>query len=293
MLIITIIIKEAEKMQGKKSHDILQHVTTILFGGFSLWWIWIQLTQDPGGPAANYFSDSYGILSLFGGLFGLIASKKWGGFKSVLGRGILFFAIGLFFQAFGQITYSYYAQVLSVEAPYPSLGDVGFFGSIPFYILGVLYIGKTVGAKISLKSYASRMWAGATPIILLIVSYLVFLRGYEFSGDKLTTILDFGYPLGQAFYVSLALLAYLLSRKLLGGIMRNKILLVLFALFVQYIADFMFLYKFSRETWTPGGINDFTYLVAYMVMITALLRLGKTNLITNQSNQPEANNGTQ
>ena len=265
-------------MPVKKAKDTLQIITTIVFSAFVLWWTWIHFTQPAESNWGAYFSDSYGVLALAGGLFGLFASKKWGGFKSILGKALVFFSLGLLFQAFGQATYTYYAHVLDVEAPYPSIGDVGYFGSIPIYILGVFYLSKTIGAKLSLKSYKGKAWAIALPLLLLSLSYYVFLRGYEFSDSKLVTFLDFGYPLGQAIYVAFALLAYVLSRKLLGGIMRNKILLILFALVVQYFADFTFLYKFNHDEWVAGGVNDLTYLAAYFVLITALLRMRHTNL---------------
>lgn len=285
-------------MQEKKKNDILHDISTVIFGVLAVWWGWIQLTQEPGGEIGGYFSDSYGILALVGGIFGLIASKKWGGYKSILGRAIVFFSLGLFLQAFGQAAYSYYAYILGVDAPYPSIGDVGYFGSIPLYILGVWNLGKAAGAKLSLRSYKNKLWAILVPAAILFISYFIFLKDYSVCpvdeetmeavcSTPVQVFLDFGYPLGQAIYVSVAMLVYFLSKKLLGGIMRTKILLVLFALTVQYIADFIFLYQNSRDTWVPGGVNDFTYLVAYIIMITALLRMRHLDLKTPQQ-EPEA-----
>jgi hypothetical protein len=88
--------------------------------------------------------------------------------------------------------------------------------------------------------------------------------------------LDFGYPLGQAIYVSLALLTYLLSTKTLGGIMKNKVLLILFALAVQYAADYNFLYQAYAETWSVSGYGDVIYLFAYFLMAVGLLQLKAT-----------------
>ena len=85
--------------------------------------------------------------------------------------------------------------------------------------------------------------------------------------------LDFGYPLGQALYVSLALLTYLLSTKTLGGIMKNKVLLILFALAVQYAADYNFLSQAYAETWRNGGYGDAIYLLAYFLMALGLIQL--------------------
>jgi hypothetical protein len=110
------------------------------------------------------------------------------------------------------------------------------------------------------------------PAAVLVTSYFVFLSNYEFDfSQPLTVFLDFGYPLGQAIYLSIALLAYLFSRKWLGGILKNKILLVIAAFFLQYAADFNFLYQVVNETWVNGGYGDYLYLFSYFVMGLALV----------------------
>ena len=83
--------------------------------------------------------------------------------------------------------------------------------------------------------------------------------------------LDFGYPLGQAFYVSLAILTLILSRKVLGGIMKKPVILFLVALLMQYISDFSFLYEANRGTWIVGGFNDYIYLISYFLMTISLI----------------------
>ncbi len=214
-------------------------------------------------------------MALLGAFLGFRLSKDWGGRKSLIGRAIQMFAIGLLAQEFGQITYSLYTLILHQEIPYPSIGDIGYFGSIFFYIYGVWLLGKAVGTKFSLQSYGSKLQALLIPAAVLAVSYWFFLKEYVVDwSSPVTVFLDFGYPLGQAIYISLAILVYSLSRKYLGGLMRPVILFVLFALAVQYLADFMFLYQTYHETWTTAGFNDFVYLVAYFVMTIALLRFG-------------------
>lgn len=54
--------------------------------------------------------------------------------------------------------------------------------------------------------------------------------------------------------------------------MKSAILLVIFALVVQYISDFTFVYQSNRGTWLAGRINDLSYLTAYFLMTTAMIR---------------------
>src|SRR5579872_4206927 len=117
-------------------------VAACIFLAFSVWWIIIQVSVHNNTSVENQlFSGTYGVLALLGGIWGVIISRKWGGFKSIFGRSILMFSVGLLLQEFGQIAYSLY-YLRNIEVPYPSLGDVGYFLTIPAYIYGVYLLGK-------------------------------------------------------------------------------------------------------------------------------------------------------
>lgn len=215
----------------------------------------------------------YGTMALYGGIVGLFISKIWGGWKSVIGRSIIFFSLGLLAQDFGQLAYNLYIDIFHIPVPYPSLGDVGYFGSIFLYAYATWLLAKAAGAKISLKQIKYKLTAIAIPLVMVSVSYYLFLMGYQTEGlQPFAVLLDFGYPLGQAVYVSIAFIAYILSRKHLGGTMKKAVLLVLFTLVVQYAADFTFLFQTIQGTWIAGGINDLMYLFAYFIMTIALIR---------------------
>lgn len=249
--------------------------TILIYVGIAIWWLSFQSTAKAGGDMVNAYDAVYGVLALLGGIWGLIVARKWGGLKSKLGKAISFLSLGLLAQEFGQLAYYYTVNIKQSQNPYPSIGDVGYFGSVILYTLGVIYIAKVIGVQFSLRSLWSKVVAAVVPLIILAASYLTFLKGYNFDwSNPIKVILDFGYPLGEAFYISLALLSFLLSRKYLGGILRSRILFLLLALLIQYSSDFTFLYQSSNNTWYAGGINDFLYQTAYVVMALALYSLG-------------------
>lgn len=256
------------------SKNKLVPVASLIFLALSGWWLSLNVRGLAGeSDQAELFSAVYGTMALFGGIVGLAVSKKWGGNKSLIGKSILMASLGLLAQEFGQVAYSLYTYLLHTEIPYPSVGDIGYFGSIIFYMFSAIYLIKALKLKTTLTSVKNQFWVIGVPLILLATSYLFFLNGYEFDfNNPLVIFLDFGYPLGQAIYISLAILAYLLSRNYLGGIMKPVIIFILFALVIQYASDFTFLYQVNRETWKTGGINDYMYLISYFVMTIALLR---------------------
>lgn len=262
----------------KVSTKTLHIISAVIFSSLAIWWIVLHTMSNVSETSLEWFSASYGIMALFGAILGLRISRQWGGAKSLIGKSILLFSLGLFAQEFGQISYSLYTLLFHKEIPYPSIGDVGYFGSVILYASGVVSLGRALAIKFSGKSYRSNLIAVFLPLVILGGSYFVFLRDYSFADTSaLVAALDFGYPLGQAIYISLAALVFILSRKYLGGIMRPVILALIFALGIQYAADFMFLYQTRNETWVTGGINDLTYLFSYLVMTTALIRFKAVN----------------
>lgn len=248
-------------------------VGLVFFVAVTLWWVTIFLSRVEGSSQNYLFGATYGLICLWGGFWGLVIARKWGGWSSVIGKAITVLSLGLFAQEFGQLIFSFYNIVLQVEVPYPSLADIGFFGTIPFYLYGIFLLAKAAGATFSLRTITNQLIAIILPTAILGLSYFIFLKDYEFDLIKpLQVFLDFGYPLGEAGYISVAILAYGLSRKLLGGLMRSKILFIIAAFIMQYIAEFNFLYQNTQGTWINGGYGDYLYFLAYSVMVFGLLQ---------------------
>lgn len=245
-----------------------------IFLVYALIWSSLQFPQTRNIKVLDFYETTYTLMALWGGVWGLVISRSWGFVRSIMGRAIIVLSLGLLAQVFGQIVYSYYVYVAGVEIPYPSLGDVGYFGSVLLYTYGVYLLAKASGVKLGLKSISNKIIAVIIPLVMLIIGYALFLQSYEFDlSDPVRVFLDFGYPLGQAIYVSLAFLTLLLSRGLLGGVMRDKILFLIVALVAQFFADYVFLYQVSRGTWELGGINEFMYLIAYFLMALGIIQL--------------------
>jgi hypothetical protein len=251
----------------------VQIALTVIFLAYVGWWASFQSVVQGQGVSVQRFGATYGVVALIGAVTGFLASRKWGGFKTVIGRSLMFYALGLLAQEAGQIIYTYYIYGAKIQIPYPSWGDLAYFGSVLLYIYATILLAKAVGIRFSLKSKRYKLLTLLVFAAIITVSYAVFLNHHEYDFSKpLTAFLDFGYPMGQAVYISLAVTAYLLSRRMLGGVMRAGIIIIILALFVQYVSDFTFLYQSSRGTWLTGRWNDLSYLVAYFIMATAMVK---------------------
>ncbi|NMB70332.1 hypothetical protein GYA27_03990 [candidate division WWE3 bacterium] len=259
---------------------------TIAFFVYTIWWLTLQFGVQDESLLRDYFADSYGVLAGIGGIYGLIISAKYSGFKSKVGKSIIFFSAGLLSQCFGQLYYSAIYYVYGLENAYPSYGEVFYLATIPFYIYAIILMAQASGATFSLKNMGNKLWAVAFPIFMLCTSYFFFLKEYDFEGVPfINAFLDFFYPLGQALFVSLALLTLFLVKDLLGGVMKTKVVLILISLVFQYAADSTFIYENSNEIWMPGGLSDLLFVISYFVMTIALIKfetvfedIKKTNL---------------
>jgi len=263
--------KLKEKLIGK-----IYFLSFILLAVFTAWRLLLIFNNsDHRSEDIQIWAASYQLIAWLGAICGFYLASLWGGWKSLVGRVNLAFAFGLLAQSLGQSIFSYFFYT-GIDTPYPSIADIGFFGSIPFYIYGAASMVKFYNTNKSIRSVKNLTLAFAIPAGMLAISFFVFLKGYEFDwSSPLRIFLDFGYPLGQSVYVSLAILAFLLSLSNLGGIMKKPTLLFIFSLVAQYVADYTFLYQSSNGTFVGGGVVDYLYLVAYFLMAVSLIQLGQ------------------
>ena len=251
-------------------------VIIVIYAILVFFWIWIIINDLKEGTFNNLYGALYPLISLVGGLYGIfLVSKKWGGYKSVIGKGIFFLSLGLLAEVFGQWAWSYYVIIQKIEVPYPSIADIGYFAIIPLYIYAMYNFAKASGIKMGLKSFFGKIQAIIIPLLMVIIAYFLFFKNIplDFS-NPLKIFLDFGYPGFEIIAVSIAILTYSLSRNVLGGIMKFKILFIVFALVFQYVTDYIFLYQVGVGTYYNGGIVDLLYTTSFMIMALAIIDLG-------------------
>lgn len=234
-----------------------------------LWWFSISLRGIQGTTENYMFSFAYSIMPLGWGIMGFLNAKKWGGFKSYVGRATMFLSGGLFAWGIGNLIFGYYNLVLQIPVPYPSLADLGFVLIYPLSAIGVFFLFKVTGASFGLRGQFGKLSLFCIPVFLIFLSYyLLFIvarGGYlDTSGGLLKLILDIAYPIGDVIVITLAAIVYGLSLKYLGGIFKKPIILILFGFVFTYIADFLFSYTTTVGTYFVGKWVDIFYPTAFL-----------------------------
>ena len=281
-------------LAGSKLHGLLFSTNIILFELMMLikskigqiiviylivqfvWWVKLHLIGGLDTNEAYLFNISYGFIGLIGGINGIfISTRFWDGTKSLVGKAILLLSCGLLFEWIASLIWGYYNIILAIEIPYPSIADVFFFGMIPFYAFAMINLAAASGIKISLQQYNAKVLAVIIPLIMLTISYLLFLTEGLDTSNPVRMFFDLAYPLGEAITLSIAILTYLLTKKYLGGMMKKIVKFVLLAYLVQFVADYWFLFKALQGTYYNGGMVDLLYAVALASMSIAILQFGE------------------
>ncbi|MEN9328186.1 MAG: hypothetical protein RI947_994 [Candidatus Parcubacteria bacterium] len=250
--------------------------TTAAFAGFYvllvLWWVFIFVTKMQNTFQNYAFAFAYGLLPLFGGITGMMGAKKWGFFKSAVGKALVFMSLGLITWGIGEMIWSYYNFALQVEIPYPSWPDAFFIVSWPLWSIGVYFLSFATGAHFGLKTKAGKMLILVVPILAVAASYYLLItvaRGGEFvlSDEAFKAFFDLAYPIGDVVILTLASLMYGLSFKYLGGRFKWPVLIFLLGFVANYVADFSFSYTTTVGTFYNGNWVDLSFTTAMFLMV--------------------------
>lgn len=260
--------------EGKK-----QILIAAMFLGFLGWWLALHVGLLQANDAAKWwFGATYGSVALLGGIWALGIARKWGGRRSLVGRAIMAFALGLLAQEFGQLVYSYYATMSQVAAPYPSLGDIGFLGSVILFTYGTWLLARVSGIRISIKRFDKKIVVLLMSLGLMSSVYPTFIKSTFSWEQPFLAISNIGYLTIEATYITLAVLILLQARKSLGGIMRNKILLLVLIFPIHHLADLNFFFQANRQTYSVANYGDLLYLASYTLITLALLNISTRSL---------------
>jgi len=259
----------ASRLTGKICLVLVSFVFLVFF------WLSIYSNGLVDTNLNYFFGLIISVIPFFSGIGSIMISKKWGGLGSVIGRAIIFFSIGLITWSIGTMVFAYYNLFLSVEVPYPSVADVVYILSTPFWAIGILYLSKATGVIASLKTFKGKVILILIPLIIGIISYyllFIFARGGEIDvNDGLKGFFDILYPLEDIILLTLTTLIYSLSYNYLGGRYKLPCLVIMLGFALNYFADFSFAYTTTTATYYVANWVDLLFAVAMFFLSIGLL----------------------
>lgn len=249
----------------KSIYSILRYFSLIISGLFVIFFLFLIVQKDSESSIYLLFTTTYGAIPLIGFVYALVISEAWGGWKSTIGKSIIFFGIALGLQFAGQLTYTYYLHILQTEPPYPSFAEIFYLTSIFTYLYGTYLLTKVSQVSQSLRTSSFKAFAVVVALVLFAIAFSIFYMGHDWSESSLIlTILELLYPLAQGAVIGLAIFTLYSIRNLYGGKVIHSVTAILISLFLLYVADSLFL-------WIPTLLSDGLYLFSYIIMMLGIL----------------------
>lgn len=264
----------------RSSLIIIYYLVIVIF-----WWSYLALFP-PKDPFYNYlYQFGFGLLPLFGGIWGIASSRKWGVLSSQVGSAVFYISLGILFWGLGQMCWAYYNIFQNVDIPYPSWADTGYLAAIPFWFIGMLYLFKATGAKFSLKKPLGQFSALFILILVALVSYYLLInvaRGgienIDFSSNNLKLFFDLAYPLGDLTILAMTALLYGLSFRYLGGKFKGAVIILLLGFVLMYITDFTFSVVTTNKTYYNGHFVDLLFPMVMAILVFGVDQLNPDSL---------------
>lgn len=261
-------------------YPMMTKLINVVYAFSAIFWLaFVILTKHSPHQAGLYFQILLFIIPFMGALAGFRNSSLWGGWKSALGRSILFLALGTLAWSGGMLIWNYYIFIADVEIPFPSLADAVFILSWPLWTIGVIYLSKITGVKFALRSAKGKIYLFLVPLAAIIISYYMLIEvarggtsGFD-SSDRIKLFFDLFYPIGTAVILAISLTFLTLSMNFLGGKYKIPIIVLILAFLVNYLADFTFSLTTTNETYFNGHFVDFLFLSAMYLLATSISRL--------------------
>jgi hypothetical protein len=168
------------------------------------------------------------------------------GFRTNLGKMILFFGFGMIFDWAGGMIWVYYNLILSVRIPYPSFADASYMLFAPCFVIGALYMIQLYQTQIT-----RRLIIDSIVIIFLafITIFGLFARPDLSAGlsfvEKFTNIY---YPFSDVIFASMALIVLRVGR----GKAHPSLYIFTVGIALQTIADLLFAYRSALGVYWNG-----------------------------------------
>lgn len=196
----------------------------------------------------------------------LIAKKYRWNIRNKFSRCWLFFFLGSLFWFFGEMTWTIYSLCLSVEIPYPSIGDVFWLiAYVPFFMAFLEYF-KMFGFPFVPKKKLVVMY-----IIIFLSSFLIALfllyPILTLEDELVILFLNLAYPVGDLLLLMLAFGSLIIF---FGQKIGKPYIYLTFAIIMNAIADSLFSFLITRGEYIYGNylttFNDLLFVWGYFAL---------------------------
>lgn len=259
----------------KEGINLFQKIMLMYLCALIVYWFWLNHPFLRGGFWNYLYSFLLTPIPVMGGIVGFFIAKSWGLLKSSIGRSILFLSAGLLSWGIGNIIWAYYNFFKGIAVPYPSWADIGFIISYPLWTIGMINLPHALGGKFILKKKYGKILI-LIPVLVFVLSYflLVFITKSFAVFTPVTSYVklffDITYPSSDIVILTAALIVGI-SYKFFGEKYKLSIYTIILAFCSMYIADFLFSYTTTTNTYYNGDFVDLAFTISFSFLSFGVL----------------------
>lgn len=254
-------------------------------------WVW---NEELYGTFQAYFVGyTYGYIALIGIYYGLSHINKSSS-PSTLTTTIKWFCFGLLSQFIGLQIWTIY-NLQGIDVPYPSIADFGYLGLIPCYLYATLvYIDLPATNKV-VSALKKNILAILAPILMIVTAMLTYFsigRGVDVE-SHLSDVLAVVFLVGETIPMTILLYAFIFGSKGKSRLARYTMGIILFGFFLQFLAEYSFIFSASLGAYVNTNIIDYIYCISYsymaltIVMLTNMNKLYNSNMAVDEARSPK------
>ncbi|MBI1862976.1 hypothetical protein HYS00_02560 [Candidatus Microgenomates bacterium] len=252
----------------------------------TIWHIRIWTLKLFNTPETDIVGNVYGLIALSSGfyMFRLLKHASNNSYNNKFAAVSKYLAFGLLSQWTGLVMWSFYTH-FRIEVPYPSFADFGYFGLIPLYTIAAIKLLHKGDYYLSTLRSNKKFLIFFMPLIILAACYSVFLHisGFAFI-RQVRVVLNASYPLGEVIPILIVMYILISPNYSLDKLSRKLLMFLVGAFFVQFVADYAFIYVAQLNQYVNGGYVDYIYASAYMIMNLVIIAFTNKNLCNLSTN---------
>lgn len=237
----------------------------------NLFWSVLLHFEPTHSTLLNYlFNLSYGLNFAIASLLSFSYIKRFPLYKTAL----TFFGVSNLFFFIAQLIWVYYNVIVMSEIPYPGPSDFFWLMFYPLIGTGFLILLKNLKAQLNLADIFE--FVVVSSIIFLIISSFLTLNSSQEGLPVLTQVLNYLYPVFDSILIGLSV-ATLHSQ---AGQLKYHLLYFIFGFATLVIADTLFAYQTTIETYWNGNSADLIFSIAGFFLLMGIIHL--PNLLTSK-----------
>lgn len=272
------------------------HLSWLLISIFFIQLLWFYRIWSNGlyGTLEGYICGwTYGFIGILGAAYGLFTIKRWpqlgSDFSNQIRTTSKYLCYGLLGQCFGlQIWFIY--NLRGVDMPYPSLAELGYFSTIPSYILSSLALTNVRLSKKLCDFELKKIVIFSLPIFTLVISLSTYLA---VSGinllDQFTAFFSLIYPVGDILPIIVVFFFYIFRQEQFARAHKDALMMLSIGFFMQFIADYVFILSAKNGSYITSGVVDILLMSGYLYMALIIVALTNANTALATNNVPLSN----